>query len=411
MIEHLSQALPLVGVIAAACAFLGWSMHGLANKPEPAKAAKPAPAADKGQQDRAKNLEAQLEKSKAAHKTLKAELDKLQEASVSKTVFDATASDLDAARKSLETEGRRVSALEADLKKSQEAIRGLNAKVNDADKAQKARTFTLENELSKAREQLALLQGRPDDSAALTAEIERLRESVATTTRFSGELRKREAAAVEALQRAEARVAELSDPSRAAPVSKKIGPVVESNRIAAAKAEVLRLVEMNKKKEASAVVESLPAAGAPAVAAAAVAIVGETPVVAEPAPAIVEKTSADAPSDLQEHSGTSGDAPSDLSEHSGTSSEAPLDLPEHPGTPGEATADFEEAAQASAGGVADLHEPAGTSAGAIDDIRESLRTSEGPAVDPEETSGTPAAAAEETPAPKKPANGELFALE
>ena len=72
----------------------------------------------------------------------------------------------------------------------------------------------------------------------LNAEIERLRESVAVSTRFAGEMRKREAAAVEALEKAEAKLAELSDPSRPAAVSKKIGPVVESGRIAAAKAEV-----------------------------------------------------------------------------------------------------------------------------------------------------------------------------
>ena len=100
-----------------------------------------------------------------------------------------------------------------------------------------------------------MLQNRPDDSAELYAEIERLRESVAVSSRFAGEVRKREAAAIEALEKAEAKLAGLSDPSRPAPASKKIGPVVESDRIAAAKAEVIRLVELNKQKEAAALVQ------------------------------------------------------------------------------------------------------------------------------------------------------------
>jgi hypothetical protein len=68
-------------------------------------------------------------------------------------------------------------------------------------------------------------------------------------------VRKREAAAIEALQKAEAKFADLGDSSRPAAVSKKIGPVVDSGRIAAAKAEVIRLVEMNKQKEIAAVIE------------------------------------------------------------------------------------------------------------------------------------------------------------
>ena len=67
-------------------------------------------------------------------------------------------------------------------------------------------------------------------------------------------MRKREATAVEALERAE------SQPI-AASASKKIGPVVDSGRIAAAKAEVLRLVELNKQRE-SLVIEESPAAAA-----------------------------------------------------------------------------------------------------------------------------------------------------
>ena len=249
----LSKVLPQLTIIAALCGFIGWSLRGRTAKP--AATTKMLPAPDKGQQDRAKNLEANLEKSKSAHKALKAELERLQAASVSQATFDSTAAELAAAQKSLDTETKRISTLEADLRKAQDAVKHLNARLNDGEKSQKDRRFALENELSKTREQLAVLQNRPDDTVELHAEIERLRESVAVSSRFAGEVRKREAAAIEALEKAESKFADLSDPSRPAAVSKKIGPVVDSGRIAAAKAEVIRLIEMNKQKEIAAINE------------------------------------------------------------------------------------------------------------------------------------------------------------
>lgn len=278
----LSKVLPQLAIIAVLCGFIGWSLRGRPAKTAPAKSS--TPIADKGQQDRAKNLEATLEKSKAAHKALKAELENLQSGSVSKATFEKTTAELAATRSALDTETKRISTLETDLKKAQDTAKQLNARLNDGEKAQKERNFALENELSKTREQLAVLQNRPDDSAELQAEIERLRESVAVSSRFAGEVRKREAAAIEALEKAEAKLADLSDPSRPAAVSKKIGPVVESDRIAAAKAEVIRLIEMNKQKEAAAAVVAVEE---PTV------IVEETIVVAEEIPVAVEETTAD----------------------------------------------------------------------------------------------------------------------
>ncbi len=273
MIEIFTKFLPQVAIIIAASVFIGWLLRG---KPAPAKA---APVAEKGQ-DRAKNLEAALEKSKAAHKTLKAELETLQAASISKATHEAATAELETASKALDTATKRIATLETDLKKSQETLKTLNARTNEADKAQKARNFALENELSKTREQLAILQNRPDDSAALNAEIERLRESVAASTRYAGEMRKREAAAVEALEKAEAKLANTSDTPRPAAESQKIGPVGDSDRIAAAKAEVIRLMEMNRVKEEG---ETAEIQEAPAVA-------EETPAAAEETPAIAEET-------------------------------------------------------------------------------------------------------------------------
>ena len=256
-LQILSKVLPQLLVIALICIFIGWSLRGRSHKAVQGKSAKPQPAVEKGA-DRAKNLEASLEKSRASLKSLKAEMEQLQSTTVSKSLHESATAGLEAAQKSLESETKRVSALESDLRKSLETIRSLNARTNGADKAQKDRTFGLENELSKARQELAVLQGRPDDSTNLHLEIARLKESVAVSTRYAGEVRKREAAAVEALEKAHTQLATLADPSRpAATVSKKVGPVIDSGRIAAAKAEVLRLVEMNRQKAATEVAAPL----------------------------------------------------------------------------------------------------------------------------------------------------------
>lgn len=275
--QILSQVLPHLAVIAIICGFVGWSLRGRSQQPVQGKSSKPQPSAEKGS-DRVKNLEAALEKSRSSHKALKTEMEDLQANTVGKAVLEAANAELDAARKSLESEGKRVAALEVELKKAQETNKHLNARTNSVDKQQKDRSFALENELSNTRQQLARLQERPDDSAELHVEIARLKESVAVSTRFAGEVRKREAAAVEALEKAQAQLAAAADPSRPPATSKKIGPIVDSGRIAAAKAEVLRLVEMNKHK---AVASSLPSEEVPQAPPELEAIEAEIPVPVE----------------------------------------------------------------------------------------------------------------------------------
>lgn len=71
-------------------------------------------------------------------------------------------------------------------------------------------------------------------------------------------MRKCEAAAVEAREKTEAKLANVSATSRPAATPKKIGPVADSGRIAAAKVEVIRLVELNKSKKAAAEIEEVP---------------------------------------------------------------------------------------------------------------------------------------------------------
>ncbi len=252
MIENLSTLIPVVAITSAISGFLGWSMRS--SSKAPSSTAKPSSTADGGKQERVKNLEAALEKSRASLKTVKTELEALQTASVSKASLDSAVAELDTAKNELNTVGRRISSLEADLKKSQETVKNLNNRSNEIDKAQKDRSFTLENELSKTREHLAILQNRPNDSAGLQAEIERLRESVVVSTRYAGEMRKRESIALEALEKTEARLSEAKTTDRPS-APRKIGPVADSGRIAAAKAEVLRLLEQNKQKAAASELE------------------------------------------------------------------------------------------------------------------------------------------------------------
>lgn len=256
-VTTLSNVLPQIVLIAAIAAVIGWLMRGIFTKKPEKKTTLAAPQT----RDRSKNLEAALEKSKATIKSLKSDHEALKASAVSSSDLENTQSDLANARKSLESEAKRTAVLEADLKKAQDTIKNLNSRTNDSDKAQKDRRFTLENELSKARQELTIFQSQPDKTPELQAEVERLRESVATTTRYAGEVRKRETVALEALEKLQTLLAETSQNSKTVSVpSKKIGPVGDSARVAAAKAEVLRLLESNKQAAVFAATSETPTA-------------------------------------------------------------------------------------------------------------------------------------------------------
>lgn len=401
MLEHFSKALPLIVVIAAVCIGLGWALRGFFTKP--AVSAKSSPTIDSGKQDRVKNLEAALEKSRASHKETKTELEALQASTVSKTALETITAELDSARKELSGVGKRISALEADLKKSQETIKHLNSRANDVDKAQKDRSFTLENELSKTREQLAILQNRPDDSADLQAEIERLRESVAVSTRYAGEMRKREAAAVEALEKAEARLAGAGT-ARPAPASKKIGPVADSGRIAAAKAEVLRLVEQNKAKAAAAVAIapllptmesfSITSSDEPA------AVIEEPVAAFEAAVTAIEEPAAV----IEEPVATIEEAVTAVEERAAVIEEPIAAVAEAVTAIEEPAAVIEESVITDEEPIAAIEVPAPAIEGPVAANEEAVATVEEPAIDNDGSVAT-------TEEPKKPVAGELFSLE
>ncbi len=243
-LDILAQVIPHLLVLAALAGAIGWAIRGKTAAPPP-NPREPAP------RERPRS-DAALEQARAAQKSLKTDLETLRASSVPRTELEATTAELESTRQSLAAEQNRAAALDADLKKSRETIRQLSARTNEADKTRNDRAFALENELSKAREQLTLLQSRPDDTAELQTEIERLRESVATTTRYAGELRKREAAANDALAKLQERLAQ--SPSPAAPAPTRTG---ESDRVRAAKAEVARL---NALRDASPPPEEKPPA-------------------------------------------------------------------------------------------------------------------------------------------------------
>ncbi|MEI6676940.1 MAG: hypothetical protein WCO57_17350, partial [Verrucomicrobiota bacterium] len=199
------------------------------------------------------------------HKSLKHELDTLHAKTVSKATLDKAAKDLADAQHRVEADQKRIQTLEAELRKSRETLNTLNSSAAEANKGQRERTFALENELSKTREALALLEARPDNSLALHAEIDRLRETLTNSTRVIGELRKQEAATSQTLAKFQA---QLEAASRNSPAEEtgavSLLPAMEmaqrktlqpikaspSDKVADAMAEVERLHALNAQKEA-----------------------------------------------------------------------------------------------------------------------------------------------------------------
>jgi hypothetical protein len=199
-------------------------------------------------------LQGKLKQAEALNATLKQEIDSLQGKAVSKSEMVVSEAKICADSAELAQEKQRMAALKADLKKAQETISGLNAKLNVDVKEQKDRTFSLENELSQAREQLQRYQSSTDDSADLRADLERAREMAANATRFAGESRKREASLTDEIESLKAKLAKqaevsataavIAGPAFAASISAK--PAGDSPSVLKAKAEVERL---NAEKE------------------------------------------------------------------------------------------------------------------------------------------------------------------
>jgi hypothetical protein len=276
----LIKLLPLLAATAILFGYFGWwlrrKFHApVVNSHKPAAAPDDLPA-----RERVKKLEHALAKSEAAQKALKHDLETLQAKSVSKAALDKTAKELADAQHRLETDLKRIQALETELKKSRDTINTLNSNAAEANKGQRERTFALENELSKTREALAIHESRPDNTLVLQAEVDRLREALTNSTRVIGELRKQEAAAVEAMTKAQKKleaalakaapeetgaVSLIPAMDRATRKQPKPGPAVEPIDIVAnTKAEVARINALNAQKEAERIAAEQAAANAKA---------------------------------------------------------------------------------------------------------------------------------------------------
>lgn len=257
-IYFIIMLLPYVAVCALIGGFIGWYLRCKIGKchghTEQAVAAptQAKPSADDA--TRSRKLQGKLKQAEALNATLKQEIDSLQGKAASKSEMEVSEAKICADSAELAQDKQRMAALKADLKKAQETISGLNAKLNVDVKEQKDRTFSLENELSQAREQLQRYQSSTDDSADLRADLERAREMAANATRFAGESRKREASLTDEIESLKAKLAKqaevsataavIAGPAFAASISAK--PAGDSPSVLKAKAEVERL---NAEKE------------------------------------------------------------------------------------------------------------------------------------------------------------------
>ncbi len=287
-IWYIIKLLPLLAFCALVFGLIGWWLRSLlsgnhGSNHEVQKVVNTTQ--DNSSRARIKKLEEKIQKADSDYKSIKGNYEALQKSSVSTNALEMANQEI-AALKELDTANqKRIAAFETDSKKAQASIVALNANLNDANRQQKDRTFTLENELSKAREQLSRFESSTNKDSEYQNEIDRLRESLANATRVTGELRRQEAATAEALAACEARCEKLGEaPKSISSITPLIGPIdrsapVESDRIAAARAEVIRL---NAERQATKKSEQLAFAEPALESAAVVQTISEIQPVSEP---------------------------------------------------------------------------------------------------------------------------------
>ena len=186
---YIIKLLPLLAFTAAIFGMFGWWLRRKFHAPV-VSSTKPRESDDLPARERVKKLNHALAKSEAAQQSLKHALESLQAKSVPAQTLEKASKDLAGAQHRVEADQKRIQALEAELRKARESLNNLNSTAADANKGQRDRTFALENELSKTREALAILEARPDNSLPLQTEVDRLREALTNSTRVIGELRK-----------------------------------------------------------------------------------------------------------------------------------------------------------------------------------------------------------------------------
>jgi chemosensory pili system protein ChpA (sensor histidine kinase/response regulator) len=259
------KLLPLLVLTAALFGWFGWWLRRKFHAPLVSSSKPHATPDDLPARERVKKLENSLAKSDTAQKSLRHELETLQAKTVSKHTLEKAAKDLADAQQRLDADHKRIQALETDLKKARETLNTLNSAAAEANKGQRDRTFALENELSKTREALAILEARPDNSLTLQGEVDRLRETLTNSTRVIGELRKQETTSAQTLTKCQTQLeAATRQPAATAPDSVSLLPAMElaernarkpgkestSAKVAQAIEDVERLHALNAQKEA-----------------------------------------------------------------------------------------------------------------------------------------------------------------
>ncbi|MEI7910476.1 MAG: hypothetical protein WCK77_12630, partial [Verrucomicrobiota bacterium] len=270
------KLLPLLAVTALLFGLFGWWLRRKFHAPV-VSSHKPHTPDDLPARERVKKLENALAKSETAQKSLKQDLESLQAKTVSKQTLDKAAKDLSDAQHRLEADQKRISTLETDLKKARDTLNTLNSATAETNKGLRDRTFVIENELSKTREALAILEARPDNSLALQSEIDRLRETLTNSTRVIGELRKQESASAITLAKCQAKLEAATQQATTSTDPVSLLPAMElaernfrkpakeavSSKITDAKEEVQRLHALNAQKEAERLAAELTAAARP----------------------------------------------------------------------------------------------------------------------------------------------------
>ncbi len=250
------KILPLLVFTAVIFSYFGWWLRRRFHAPV-VSSAKPTVVDDLPARERVKKLEHALSKSEAAQKSLKQEMETVQAKSINKAAHEKTARELTEAQHRLDGDQKRIAALETELKRTRDALNAINSKTAETNKGQRERAFALENELSKVRGELAAIQARPDNTLQLQTEVDRLRESLTNSNRVVGELRKQEAAANLALEKAQKKLAaavattEAPEPETSpltAPLGAAFPPAPD--RTSEAKADLERIQAQNARKNA-----------------------------------------------------------------------------------------------------------------------------------------------------------------
>ncbi|MCB1209966.1 MAG: hypothetical protein KDK97_11595 [Verrucomicrobiales bacterium] len=169
--------------------------------------------------DKADKLEAEVRAARSAVANAEAQLEKKGKGS------PADSSEVIALRKELDAAKTEADSLRIQAQKARESADSASGKLAESNKKQQERVFAAENELSKAREEIARLRSTVDKPASaslseLQAELQQTRRSLATATASFGNAQRERDAARADLQRMQERLAKAG----VAPRKTKIDP-------------------------------------------------------------------------------------------------------------------------------------------------------------------------------------------